>query len=343
MRAYFSQFGEITRLRLSRNRVTGRSKHYAFIEFASATVAKIVAETMDNYLMYGHILKCKFVPSDQLHPDIWKGANRRFKKTPWNKIEKKRLERGKTRDKWAKSIQLEQKRRNLKAEKLKQLMDYEFEAPAIKSVDQISATRQVDSSEASVEEDPAAATNGVQPEAESQPEPQAEEPQPQPQPEAEAQPEETPAKPAAEKPAETPKQSSKKTKGKKTKSEAEPQPEKAAEPEPQPEPETKQPEPEPQTPATKTKTPRKSTKSRKTKSEPEPEPDAQQSQPEPEPEPEPTKPVEPAPEVPKQTPRKTRAKKAAQAEPEPEPRTPVASSPGGPPARRTRSSRKAKA
>ncbi|KAF5015773.1 hypothetical protein F66182_12771, partial [Fusarium sp. NRRL 66182] len=58
MRAYFSQFGEISRLRLSRNRVTGRSKHYAFIEFASSVVAKIVAETMNNYLMYGHILKC---------------------------------------------------------------------------------------------------------------------------------------------------------------------------------------------------------------------------------------------------------------------------------------------
>lgn len=98
MRAYFSQFGEITRLRLSRNRITGRSKHYAFVEFSSVSVAKIVAATMDNYLMYGHILKCKYVPSEQLHPEIWKGANRRFKMTPWNKLEKKRLENGKTRE-----------------------------------------------------------------------------------------------------------------------------------------------------------------------------------------------------------------------------------------------------
>ena len=40
--------------------------------------------------MFGHILKCKYIPSEQLHPDIWKGANRRFKRTPWNKIEKKK-------------------------------------------------------------------------------------------------------------------------------------------------------------------------------------------------------------------------------------------------------------
>lgn len=60
MKAYFGQFGTVSRLRLSRNKKTGASKHYAFIEFAEEEVAKIVAETMDNYLLYGHILKCKY-------------------------------------------------------------------------------------------------------------------------------------------------------------------------------------------------------------------------------------------------------------------------------------------
>jgi nucleolar protein 15 len=134
MKAYFSQFGEITKLRLSRNRLTGRSKHYAFIEFSSETVAKIVASTMDNYLMYGHIVKCKFVPKEQLHPEVWKGANRRFKVTPWNRIEKKRLEKGKTREQWSKSIETEQKKRQAKANKLKAL-GYEIDLPQLKSVD----------------------------------------------------------------------------------------------------------------------------------------------------------------------------------------------------------------
>ncbi|KAJ5949695.1 Ribosomal biogenesis protein Gar2 [Penicillium verhagenii] len=136
MRAYFSQFGEITRLRLSRNRLTGRSKHYAFVEFTSTTVAKIVAETMDNYLMYSHILKCKFVPQEQLHPEVWKGANRRFKKTPWNRIEKKRLEKGKTREQWTKRIEQEQKRRQAKIDKL-QALGYDIELPQLKSVDDV--------------------------------------------------------------------------------------------------------------------------------------------------------------------------------------------------------------
>ncbi|EYE97845.1 uncharacterized protein EURHEDRAFT_493704 [Aspergillus ruber CBS 135680] len=136
MRAYFSQFGEITRLRLSRNRITGRSKHYAFVEFASSAVARIAAETMDNYLMFGHILKCKYIPSEQLHPDIWKGANRRFKRTPWNKIEKKRLEKGKTREQWTDRIEKEQKKRLAKAEKLK-AVGYEVELPELMDVDEV--------------------------------------------------------------------------------------------------------------------------------------------------------------------------------------------------------------
>ncbi|GAA5852427.1 hypothetical protein JCM9279_001198 [Rhodotorula babjevae] len=82
MRSYFSQFGEVTRLRLSRNKQTGASKHYAFIEFKYASVAQIVHETMDNYLLAGHILVCKVVPDDEVHPKLWVGANRKFRVVP---------------------------------------------------------------------------------------------------------------------------------------------------------------------------------------------------------------------------------------------------------------------
>ncbi|KAI0303632.1 hypothetical protein B0F90DRAFT_1949016 [Multifurca ochricompacta] len=82
LRAYFSQFGEISRLRLSRNKRTGRSKHYGFIEFVSAPVAQIVAETMDNYLLMGHILTCKVIPNAEVHPELWVGANRKWRVVP---------------------------------------------------------------------------------------------------------------------------------------------------------------------------------------------------------------------------------------------------------------------
>jgi len=79
MKSYFTQFGNVTRLRLSRNKKTGKSKHYGFIEFDSASVAQIVSETMDNYLLMGHILQCKVIPKDEVHPELWVGANRKWR------------------------------------------------------------------------------------------------------------------------------------------------------------------------------------------------------------------------------------------------------------------------
>lgn len=132
MREYFKQFGTILKLRLSRNRKTGASKHVAWIQFESSTVAEIVAKTMDNYLLFNHILKVKVVPNEQIPPELFKGANKRFKKVPWNRIEGRRLAEPKSEDAWEKLGAREQEKRNRKAKKLKAI-GYEFEAPEIKS------------------------------------------------------------------------------------------------------------------------------------------------------------------------------------------------------------------
>jgi nucleolar protein 15 len=52
LRGFFAQFGEVSRIRLSRSKRSGRSKGYAWVEFEEPEVAKIVAETMNNYLMF---------------------------------------------------------------------------------------------------------------------------------------------------------------------------------------------------------------------------------------------------------------------------------------------------
>ncbi|TRM67798.1 hypothetical protein BD626DRAFT_424170 [Schizophyllum amplum] len=95
LKAYFSQFGEVTRLRVSRNKKTGKSKHYAFLEFDSSSVGQIVAETMDNYLIMGHILRCKVIPKDEVHPELWIGANRKYRTIPTARIS--RLQHDKSR------------------------------------------------------------------------------------------------------------------------------------------------------------------------------------------------------------------------------------------------------
>jgi len=132
MREYFNQFGTILNLRLSRNPKTGSSRHFAFIQFETSGVAEIVAKTMDNYLLLGHILKVKLVPEEQVHADLFKGANKRFKKVPWNKIQGRALKEGKSEEVWDAKAAKEEKKRAEKAEKLKSI-GYEFKAPKIKS------------------------------------------------------------------------------------------------------------------------------------------------------------------------------------------------------------------
>ncbi|CAO3636496.1 unnamed protein product [Cunninghamella blakesleeana] len=73
LRKYFEQFGDIERLRISKNR-KGSSRHYGFIEFSSSEVAEIVAETMNNYSIGGHMLQCAVIPSERRHGDTFNGS-----------------------------------------------------------------------------------------------------------------------------------------------------------------------------------------------------------------------------------------------------------------------------
>ncbi|KAI0542114.1 hypothetical protein GGR58DRAFT_454032 [Xylaria digitata] len=136
MRDYFSQFGQVNKIRMSRNKATGQSKHFAFIEFAELGVAEIVAKTMDNYLLAGHILKVKMVPKSQVHEKLWVGANRRFKQIPWNKIAGNKLKKPLSESAWTEKISKEEAKRNERAKKLLEL-GYEFEAPKLRTVDDV--------------------------------------------------------------------------------------------------------------------------------------------------------------------------------------------------------------
>ena len=136
MRQYFSQFGTISRIRLSRNRKTGHSKHFAFIEFERSDVAKIAAEAMDNYLMFGHILKCKLVPPQRLHPDTFRGADRKFRTVPRNKIEKRILEKPRTDKQWAIKNEREQAKRRRKLRQLEE-MGYQIKLPELRRPDEV--------------------------------------------------------------------------------------------------------------------------------------------------------------------------------------------------------------
>ncbi|XP_051004147.1 MKI67 FHA domain-interacting nucleolar phosphoprotein [Acomys russatus] len=91
---YFTQFGTITRFRLSRSKRTGHSRGYAFLEFESEDVAKIVAETMDNYLFGERLLSCKFMPPEKVHKELFKDWNVTFHQPSFPAVKRYNQKRG---------------------------------------------------------------------------------------------------------------------------------------------------------------------------------------------------------------------------------------------------------
>jgi len=65
MREFLSQFGTVTNLKIGRSSRTGRCRGYAFVEFLYQDVAKIVADTMNNYLMFEKLVKCELISREK--------------------------------------------------------------------------------------------------------------------------------------------------------------------------------------------------------------------------------------------------------------------------------------
>lgn len=76
MKNYFSQFGEVTNVNIPKSKKTGRARGFAFIEFMYPEVAKVVAETMNNYLMHKKILVAKYIPSNQVKSNTFWRCNK---------------------------------------------------------------------------------------------------------------------------------------------------------------------------------------------------------------------------------------------------------------------------
>jgi nucleolar protein 15 len=96
MESFFSQFGEVLRLRLSRNRKTGKSKHYAFVEFNNPEVAQIVADTMNGYMMFERTIVCHYVEPDKVPQDLFKGAGKKFHVIPFKRLARENQNKEKT-------------------------------------------------------------------------------------------------------------------------------------------------------------------------------------------------------------------------------------------------------
>ncbi|CAH1112135.1 unnamed protein product [Psylliodes chrysocephalus] len=84
LKNYFKQFGKVTNVKVCRSSRTGRCKGYGYVEFAHPDVAKIAADTMNNYLMFKKRITAEFVPYEKRPKYLFIGKN-----TTLNRFSKK--------------------------------------------------------------------------------------------------------------------------------------------------------------------------------------------------------------------------------------------------------------
>lgn len=96
MRSFFTQFGDIRALKLSRSKRTARSKGYAFIEFEDLSTARIVAESMQGYMMFGQTLKSHVLDQAKIHEDLFKNVAETFRKMPHQAIHREAVNKQRT-------------------------------------------------------------------------------------------------------------------------------------------------------------------------------------------------------------------------------------------------------
>ncbi|KAE8679333.1 putative lysyl-tRNA synthetase [Hibiscus syriacus] len=105
MEAYFKQFGAIKSLRIARNKKTGKSKHFGFIEFENPQVAEVVADYMHNYLLFEHLLQVHIIPTEHVHPKLWRGFNYKYKPVDYVQIERQQHNKVRTLEEHKKLVE----------------------------------------------------------------------------------------------------------------------------------------------------------------------------------------------------------------------------------------------
>ncbi|XP_049535456.1 MKI67 FHA domain-interacting nucleolar phosphoprotein-like [Anopheles darlingi] len=65
LRQLFSQFGDVLRVYVARSKRTLRCKGFAYVEFLLHDVAEIAASALNNYMMFGQVLKTVVLPRRQ--------------------------------------------------------------------------------------------------------------------------------------------------------------------------------------------------------------------------------------------------------------------------------------
>lgn len=147
MQQYFSQFGEVLRLRLSRNLRTFKPRGYAFIQFKLPEVADIVQKTMNGYIILENILRCESMDPSNVHDNIFHPSLMNRKKVDYKAIAIKSLTLPRTAEQKIKRVKRRLEREDEKRKKIKKLgIEYTFkQTEKLLSKDQLKLVKSLSS------------------------------------------------------------------------------------------------------------------------------------------------------------------------------------------------------
>lgn len=126
---YFSQFGKVNKVRMAKNRKSGRSKHYAYLQFDNKEVGRIAAEAMHGYFLFKQQLKCRVLKEGEVHPLLFRNANRKFRVLPRKELALQQHNQALTPALYAKRVaSLIKKDRKRQQQILQAGIDYDYPA-----------------------------------------------------------------------------------------------------------------------------------------------------------------------------------------------------------------------
>lgn len=128
LKKYCSQFGKVTRVYHPVSK-SGNSRGYAFVEFQHKEVAEVVADTMNNYLMFNRLVKCEYLAPEFQRPWVFDQKRNNMKSAALRREQNlqqqtRNLSKEEVK-KWKKRRQTRVKYLHKKLEKLG--VDYEFQ------------------------------------------------------------------------------------------------------------------------------------------------------------------------------------------------------------------------
>lgn len=129
IKQYFSQFGEVVRLRVSRNLRTFKPRGYAYVQFRLKEVAEIVVKTMNNYILLENILRCDLMDPTNVHDNLFHPSLMNRKRIDYKAISIQSMGLPRTAEEKLLRVKRRLEKEEIKRKKLKEAgIEYKFEA-----------------------------------------------------------------------------------------------------------------------------------------------------------------------------------------------------------------------